>query len=255
MPTLQPCSVCGRMQRFKRCLSCAVKAAWQDPQKRANMEAGIARRSQDDKWRSAPHFQRGEQHPRFNGERRQRNQAMSRYKYKEWRTSVFRRDGYVCQDCGQQGGNLIAHHVVPWAKDTNLRYDVDNGVTLCERCHDARHGWSRKPKTHYCTNCGAQKRTGEGQLCRTCANQKSFPDARRVKLKPCAHCGELFKPKTPRTKYCSRKCQGLASRIRLTVHCAYCGKSIELRPSDIKSEKVYCSRSCCVRAVKPRLKR
>ncbi len=57
--------------------------------------------------------------------------------YRNWRRSVFERDNYTCQFCGERGGNLEAHHIRPFALFTNLRFDVPNGITLCEGCHSA----------------------------------------------------------------------------------------------------------------------
>lgn len=59
--------------------------------------------------------------------------------YAQWRKAVFARDGYVCQVCGKRGGRLNAHHKKPWAKFPALRYDIENGVTLCENCHKVEH--------------------------------------------------------------------------------------------------------------------
>jgi len=60
--------------------------------------------------------------------------------HKEWRTVVFERDNYTCQDCGIRSGNgkrvdLNADHVKPYALYPDLRLDVSNGRTLCVPCH------------------------------------------------------------------------------------------------------------------------
>lgn len=64
--------------------------------------------------------------------------------YKKWRTSVFTRDGFTCQICGKVGGKLNAHHIKHFATHRDLRYCVDNGITLCEKCHKEVHKRERK---------------------------------------------------------------------------------------------------------------
>jgi len=55
------------------------------------------------------------------------------------RECCFERDGYTCRSCGQRGGKLNAHHVWPFQRFPEWKYEVWNLVTLCKRCHDAFH--------------------------------------------------------------------------------------------------------------------
>lgn len=57
--------------------------------------------------------------------------------YKDWRTAVYERDNYTCQCCGQRGIKLNAHHINQFADYPEIRYDVNNGITLCVKCHDS----------------------------------------------------------------------------------------------------------------------
>ena len=54
--------------------------------------------------------------------------------YKNWRTKVYKRDGYKCQVCGSRK-RTEAHHIKTWSRFPQLRFDINNGVTLCRICH------------------------------------------------------------------------------------------------------------------------
>ncbi|KKN11734.1 hypothetical protein LCGC14_1023620 [marine sediment metagenome] len=57
--------------------------------------------------------------------------------YREWRLAVYERDRWTCQDCRKHCGrkDIVAHHKKSFKDYRNLRYERDNGVTLCRKCH------------------------------------------------------------------------------------------------------------------------
>lgn len=66
--------------------------------------------------------------------------------YKEWRNEVFKRDNYICQNCGRHTRDLEAHHIKAQSKYPELIYDVDNGLTLCHECHKLTDNYGYKAR-------------------------------------------------------------------------------------------------------------
>jgi 5-methylcytosine-specific restriction endonuclease McrA len=116
---------------------------WSDKRSRQKLIKGIEARSKSPEWRNSSHFQRGAANPRYTGYREERESGRVRYEYKKWRTDVFKRDNYTCQNCYVRGGKLAAHHIQHWAKFPELRYVLSNGLTLCESCHKEVHSAGR----------------------------------------------------------------------------------------------------------------
>jgi len=75
--------------------------------------------------------------------------------YATWRTRVFKRDDFECQDCHGRNGLgkaiiLNAHHIIPFSEILtansitslpealvcDVLWDIDNAVTLCIDCHN-----------------------------------------------------------------------------------------------------------------------
>lgn len=66
------------------------------------------------------------------------NELRKTKKYREWKQSILKRDGYTCQDCGNVE-NIECHHIVPIYEAEELATDIDNGIALCNNCHADRH--------------------------------------------------------------------------------------------------------------------
>ena len=65
--------------------------------------------------------------------------------YQEWRFSVYERDNFICKMCGfDEGGILNAHHIKRFCDYPELRFELSNGITLCEDCHKELHKGKRK---------------------------------------------------------------------------------------------------------------
>ena len=82
----------------------------------------------------------GENHWNWQGGITEENHALRcSAEYANWRIFVFARDKYRCMECGGVDGVLNAHHIKKWSEYPELRFDVDNGLTLCEKCHKELH--------------------------------------------------------------------------------------------------------------------
>lgn len=86
---------------------------------------------------SRPPIMFGSNHPNWRGGITPINaQIRNSLEYKLWRKSVFERDNYQCVWGGKEhGNNLIADHIKPFAHYPELRFAIDNGRTLCRKCH------------------------------------------------------------------------------------------------------------------------
>lgn len=80
---------------------------------------------------------RGEKSHRWKGGITPINRAIrTSLEYRLWRKSVFERDNFTCVWCGDsRGGNLEADHIKPFSLYPELRFAIDNGRTLCHKCH------------------------------------------------------------------------------------------------------------------------
>lgn len=55
---------------------------------------------------------------------------------KEWRMEVKKRDNFSCRIADNNcDGRLEVHHILRWSEFPELRYKINNGITLCHAHH------------------------------------------------------------------------------------------------------------------------
>ena len=54
-----------------------------------------------------------------------------------WNEKVKKRDNYICRICGASGTD--AHHILCAGWFPEEYYKLDNGITLCRKCHVLAH--------------------------------------------------------------------------------------------------------------------
>lgn len=57
--------------------------------------------------------------------------------YKAWRLAIYKRDKFCCRmpNCQNKRRKIQAHHIKKWTTFPELRFDVNNGITLCKYHH------------------------------------------------------------------------------------------------------------------------
>lgn len=90
----------------------------------------------------------GDQNPAWKGGiefRKKSDRAYDDSAYMEWRKQVKNRDGWKCKiaskDCH---GRLEAHHILPWRDYPELRYETNNGITLCQAHHPRKRAEEKR---------------------------------------------------------------------------------------------------------------
>lgn len=62
------------------------------------------------------------------------------YALNYWSKTIKKRDNYTCKNCDSKK-KLNAHHIKPKKYFPELALELDNGVTLCKKCHGELHGF------------------------------------------------------------------------------------------------------------------
>jgi len=84
----------------------------------------------------------GKLNPRFKGGVSDEEKIIrGSIEYKIWQLLVYRKNKGICQICGIRcnNKNIVAHHIKSFKDFTELRFDINNGQTLCRSCHAKLH--------------------------------------------------------------------------------------------------------------------
>jgi 5-methylcytosine-specific restriction endonuclease McrA len=74
---------------------------------------------------------------------------------KHFRNDVFLRDNYTCKTCGLVSSEeraleeLDAHHITDRTLMPNGGYVPENGITVCEPCHELAETWHRSNRQSF----------------------------------------------------------------------------------------------------------
>lgn len=82
-----------------------------------------------------------------NKERRHRD--MARKEYRDWRTAVLERDNSTCQICEKYTVKPFVNHIKRYIDFPGLRYNVNNGITLCYSCNYGLVNWHEDNWVNY----------------------------------------------------------------------------------------------------------
>ena len=89
-----------------------------------------------------------------------------------WRIGVFKRDNYSCKHCGCKK-ELQAHHIKSYADYELLRFDINNGITLCIDCHGKVHNKDFHKKNKICLDCGKKVKMVNTR-CHVCSTKEQW---------------------------------------------------------------------------------
>ena len=92
----------------------------------------------------------GKNHPRWKGIKYKRCiHTTNTLEYRNWRNSIFQRDNYKCKINNQCKGQLQAHHILNWTDYSELRYEINNGITLCQVHHPRKRAEEKRLSPYF----------------------------------------------------------------------------------------------------------
>lgn len=97
---------------------------------------------------NAKKVHRGEKHPLYIKDRSKVKSKRPQFENRKWVKEILKRDNYTCQMCNEVGGKLQADHIKPYSLcEEYEKWDLENGRTLCVKCHKNTPTYGGKMKT------------------------------------------------------------------------------------------------------------
>ena len=111
-------------------------------------------------------------------------------------------------------------------------------ASACQRCGESfvcRSQRGRTPK--WCLMCKPEARRNQQKTQRRQASKQGHS---RI----CHQCGKCWTAKDRRARFCSTRCQYLASGSRVILACKACGTSFECKAMEMRQGRQFCSMAC-----------
>lgn len=153
--------------------------------------------------------------------------------------------GHQCQRCGAPLSDEAGHrrYCSPECYESARRYRNDFWQRTEDIARAAAAYATAKANAvvRQCTVCGSPFRATT-ESTHTCSRDCAARSRRTVPERPCAHCGEPFRPHslTKAGRFCSPECHAASRRTRSEQCCAECGEPF--LPS--KAGMKFCSNDC-----------
>lgn len=92
-------------------------------------------------------------HPLWKEDRKQLVKSEKKHldsRYREWMLAVKNRDKWICRIADNNcDGRLEAHHILNWKNYPELRYELNNGITLCHAHHPRKRSEEAKLSPYF----------------------------------------------------------------------------------------------------------
>lgn len=117
-------------------------------------------------------------------------------------------------------------------------------MSACQRCGEGFMSHAlRGPTPKWCQNCKAAVAAEQHRKRNRAKSDAGY-------LLSCNHCGREWTARCKTAKFCSTRCQYLASGSRVILSCQQCGNGFECTSKGMRSGRRFCSKDCMLNAIR-----